>query len=58
MCVVCVIELVVVAFLHGATSSDPNLIAIHLVVILGVLLTDQLVPWCRLEAPQKVTAKL
>jgi len=55
MYVVCVIGLVVVAFLHGAASSDPTLIAIHLVVILGVVLTDQLVPWCRLEAPQKLT---
>ena len=55
MCVVCIIGLVVVAFLHGTANSDLTLIAIHLVVILRVVLTNQLVPWCRLEAPQKLT---
>ena len=35
-----VIGLVMVTFLHGAASSDPTLTAIHLVVILGVVLTD------------------
>ena len=44
-----------IVFLHDAASSYPIRVAIHLVVIFRDILTDQLVPWCRLEAPQKVT---
>ena len=44
MCVVCVIRLEMIVFLHGAASSYPIRVAIHLVVILRIILTYQLVP--------------